>query len=634
MNKRFFISFFLIFTLLHFIPLRIGYAKNYGEEENLILVGTGAFKDGFYDIAEKELTQLTRDFPSHANLYDVYYLLGKTFLFKKKLKEAKASFMKIANEKKNFEEMDHTLFWLAEIELKLGNPEGARRFLLSILNRFPKFEWLDSVYYLLGLIEFESGHLSPAESYFQKVSHLSKNNEVLQPSFFWLGVLSFRQGRFEGALDYFKKLSESTGAVHPLYLKYTLFWLGETQLKSGRLEEAKKTYQAFYEHYKNDSLAGEALWKIGFCHYRLGGRKDAIDLFQSFKIQFKGSPFIPYTQFLLGKMFLSLGDYSSSLKELNLLFTKSPENSLWGISLLSSFWNYTYQGDAEGASKVSQRLQKMNHFEDEKMFLQWLNAEMTFAGGRISDALPYYFNVLNTRFREKALFQIGKGYFLENKDREAITNFDILFLEYPNSKYSEEGLFLKGESLLRMGSLDRALESYEQILRRDQKNCWQVFALTQMGNLYTFTKENSKAEKSFKRILQNFPDHPLSYYALFKLGNLFFRRNDIVEALHYYSQILKGKKLQLWGETHFLLGEIFYQEGKYEKALGSFEIAVRYLKESSPWFFLTCLEMGNLQKRWGRFEEAKNFYTTVLHQTKDEELKKAAAELLNLMDSR
>ena len=85
--------------------------------------------------------------------------------------------------------------------------------------------------------------------------------------------------------------------------------------------------------------------------------------------------------------------------------------------------------------------------EDEKNFIQWLNAELIFSEGRVSDSLPYYFNILNSRFREKALYQIGRGYFFENKFREAITNLDILLLEFPSSEYAEEGLFVKAECL-------------------------------------------------------------------------------------------------------------------------------------------------------------------------------------------
>ena len=179
-----------------------------------------------------------------------------------------------------------------------------------------------------------------------------------------------------------------------------------------------------------------------------------------------------------------------------------------GVSFLTLFWNYIRLGEMEGANKVFQRLQKLNHFEDEKTFIQWLNAELIFSEGRISDSLPYYFNVVNTRFREKALYQIGKGYFFENKFREAITNLDILFLEFPNSKYTEECLFMKGECLNKLGNLDQALETYELIVRQNKNNLWQLFALTQMGNILLFRNEKNQAEKAFKKVIDYFPNHP------------------------------------------------------------------------------------------------------------------------------
>jgi tetratricopeptide (TPR) repeat protein len=82
------------------------------------------------------------------------------------------------------------------------------------------------------------------------------------------------------------------------------------------------------------------------------------------------------------------------------------------------------------------------------------------------------------------------------------------------------------------------------------------------------------------------------------------------------------------------LGEIFYQQGKFDKALQTFETAMRYLEGTSSWFFLTHLEIGNLKRRGGKYEEAKTSYLIILDQSKDEEMKKAAKELLSRMESR
>jgi len=634
MKIKVFFYLFLLMMIWNVFHIQEGYGKNLTEDEQLIKVGLGAFKDGFYDIAEKQFSNFIRFYPKHDRVFDIYYLLGRTLLIKGKSKEAMSLFAKIIEEGKNFENMDYALLRMAEVKIKLGSRDEAAKYLLSIVKNFPKFEQIDYAYYLLGLLEFGSNQLAASESTFKKVSQYAKNNELIRSSFFWLGILSFKQRQYETAVGYFQNSWENHQSLPPEYTRYALFLLGEAQLKSGRFNEAKLYFKIFYERFKNDPLLPDVYWRIGFCEYQLGNIQNAIEAFQSFIDRYKDSPLFAYTHYLLGKIFLLNGDYLSSIKEINLILDPS-QGMVWGGAfLLTLYWDYIHVDEIEGANRVFQRLQKLNHFEDDKIFIQWLNAEVFFSIGEISDSLPYYFNIVNTQFREKALFQIGKGYFFENKVREAITNLDILLLEFPNSKHLEESLFIKGECLVQLGNLDQALETYSLILHQRKNDVWQLFALTQIGSLYTFQDEPDKAEKAFQKVLEDFPHHPLFYNAALQLGKINFNRRYIVEAIQYYSIVLTGNILELFGEAYFSLGEIFYQQGKYEKALHSFETAIQYLKETSSWFFLTQLEIGNLNKRWGKYEEAKKSFTIILDQSKDEDMKEAARELLNRMESK
>jgi TolA-binding protein len=627
-------GFILAFSIWGFFFIIPGaHSKNLGEDGQLIRVGIGAFKDGFYDIAEKEFANFVSIYPKHDKVFDIYYLLGRTLFIKGKLKEAKKVFSKIIKEGRHFENMDYTLLGMAELEMKLGNREEAKKLLLSIIQKFPKGDQIDYSYYLLGLLELASDQFAAAESTLKKVSEYSTNDELIRSSFFWLGIASFKQKQYETASGYFQTLWENPRSVPPEYLKYALFWLGESQLKLGRIDEAKNRYQSFSARFKKDPLVPEVSWRIGLCDYLLGNFKNSIEAFQLFKNQFKDSPLLLYSHYLVGKMLLMDGDYLSSIKELNSILNASQDSNWGGTLLLTLYWNYVQLGDLEGANRIFQRFQKLNHFEEEKTFVQWLNAEIFYAGGEISESLAYYFNILNTRFREKALFQIGKGYFFEGKLRESITNLDILLLEFPNSKYLEEGLFIKGECLVKLGNVDQALETYSLIVRQNRNSPWHLFALTQMGYLYAFRNEQDRAEEAFKKVMEDFPNHPLFYGAALQLGNLAFGKKNIVEAVRYYSIVLKGNIIELFGEAYFGLGEIFYQQGKYEKALNTFETAMQYLKVTSSWFFLTHLEIGNLKRRGGKYEEAKKSYLIILDQSKDEEMKKAAKELLNQMES-
>ena len=610
------------------------HSRSLNEDEQLIWVGIGAFKDGFYDIAERQFSTFVSNYPKHTRVFDIYYLLGRTFVIKGKLKEARAVFSKIINEAKNFENMDDALLGMAELEMRLGNREEATKLLVSVIKRYPKFDQIDHSYYLLGLLELGSNQLTSAESALKKVSQYSKNDQLIRSSLFWLGLLSFRQRQHETAAGYFQNLWENPKSLPPGYLKYALFWLGESQFKLGRMNEASGYYRTFHDRFKNDPLVSEVAWRMAFCEYQLGNIKNAIEAFQLFRNQFKDSPLLSSTYYLLGKMLLINGDYLSSIKELNFILNASQGNNWGGISLLALYWNYVQLSEREGANRTFQRLQKTDHFEDEKIFIQWLNAEVFYTEGEVSESLPYYFNILNTRFREKALFQIGKGYFLEGKFRESITNLDILLLEFPNSKYLEESLFIKGECLAKSGNLDQALETYNLVVRQNKMSAWHLFALTQIGSVYSFRNEQEKAENAFKKVLEEFPNHPLFHHAALQLGILNFSKNNIVEAVHYYSIVLKGNILELFGQAYFSLGEIFYQQGKFEKALQNFETAMRYLEGTSSWFFLTHLEIGNVKRRWGKYEEAKRSYLIILDQSKDEEMKQAAKELLSRMESR
>jgi TolA-binding protein len=630
MKKK--IALFFTIFMFGFLSVQTSQSKTLSEDEQLIWVGIGAFKDGLYDIAEKQFSNFIRIYPKHDKVFDVYYLLGRTLLIRGKSKEAKIIFSRIINGGKYFENLDYALLAMAELEIGADNREEATRLLRLIIKNFPRFDQIDYTYYLLGFLELRSNQWSAAESTFKKVAQSSKNNELIRSSSFWLGILSFRQKQYETAAGYFRTLWENPKSVSPEYLKYAIFWLGESQLKLGKMNEAKSCYQTFYERFKDDPLAPEASWRAGFCEYQLGNIKNAVDTFQLLKNRFKDSPLRFYTHYLLGKMFLMSGDYLSSIKELNLILN-SPERNNWGgASLLALYWNYIQLDDLEGSNRIFQRLQKMNYFEDEKTLIQWLNAEMGYAGGEISESLPYYFNILDTRFRERALFQIGKGYFFGNEFRESITNLDILLLEFPNSKYLEEGLFIKAENLVKLGNLDQALETYRLIVQQKKNNFWHLFALTQIGSLYSFKNDQEKAEQAFKKAMEDFPNDPLFYHAALQLGNLNFNKKNIVEAVHYYSIVLKGNILDLFGEAYFGLGETFYQEGKYEKALNSFETAMGYLKETSSWFSLTHLEIGNLKRRVGKYEEAKKSYLIVLDQSKDDEIRKIAREFLNRME--
>ena len=627
----------VIFFLLLFKTLYISNSytsEALQEDEQMIRVGVGAYQDGFYDIAERQFSLFLKSFPNHRKVYDVLYLFGKIHFQKERWKEARTALMRIVQDNKNFGTMDYTLFWMAQIEIKLGDFEASRRRLLTLLKNYPGFEWIDYAYYLLGCSDYESKKFGLAENSFKKVSLLSKRSELIRASTFWLAMVSLGQNEEDKAILYLKSLFGELKNDPLFYRKEVLLWLGEAQFKSGQFQDAKKTYQLFYDQFEKDPLIPYVHWKTGFCEYRLGGLRDSTETFKKFQATFKDHPLSPYTHFILGEISLSLGDYALAVKELTPVLQAPQPNPLLGTTLLVLYWNYLQLNEREQSFQMFQRLLKLNTAEDEKFFIQWLVAQGLYAEGKVKDALPYYFSLLNSKLRERAMFQIGKGYFLERQFREALTNLDILLLEFPNLKVHDEGLFIKAECLLRLGEMLQAAGTLQQIQSLPHKNPWRLMALTQIGLHSLNLGEKESAEAAFRRVLEDRSNHPLFFHAAFQLGNLSAERRDFPGASQSYSLVLKGPVTELIGPTYFRIGEILIQEGREEKALTSFEEALKSLKENSIWLGITHLEVGNLQRRWGRGKEAKKSYRAAYTLSKDSQVRNAAKECLERLEAR
>ncbi len=239
-------------------------SKNLSQDEQLIFVGAGAFKDRLYDVAETQFLHFLKSYPNHPKVYDVCYLLGKTFLARGKVNDAQKVLSRIVTENKSFEDTEYAMFWLAQIEIRLGNAEEARRLLLSLTKRFPKFEWNDYSHYLLGLLDLAANRLAPAESALKIVTASSRRKELVQSSFFWLGMIATRKKDYGEAVRSFQNSGKDFKSIPTQYLQDGLFWLGEAHVNLGQFQEARAVYKAYADQFRQDPLLPEVYLEARF----------------------------------------------------------------------------------------------------------------------------------------------------------------------------------------------------------------------------------------------------------------------------------------------------------------------------------------------------------------------------------
>lgn len=623
----------VLLAFLHY-PIQWGVATaSSPSREKLLTIAIGAFNDKFYGFAENQFETYIESYPHSPNIDKVYYLLGRTYYLQGKILEAKEVFQKVVNEFPSFQHRGNALFWLGRTWLELGNHEEAVKYYRRLVFRHQNNEHLSEAYFDLGNIHVRWKRFIEAEYYLMELMSYPIAGDTLIQVQYWLGLIFFNQGRYRETESQLDELVSNPASSRKPYFREALFLLAEIRLRLSLYEQARQTYLTFARLFPKDIFSPDVLFGLGWSQYRSGDAQGAIQTYLQFKKRFPDSKLLPEVRFRLGEIYLNEQDHTKALEEFKGVVQDFPKSPTFGKSLLHMGWCYLNVGQFEEAAKISHQILKLPAHEREKSLSQLILGEVYFQENRYSEALPYYFNLINiSEYRENALFKMAKCYFYEGKFKEALTNIEILTLEYPDFKNMQELLFIRGEASSKLEDFDLAIRSYQQIIKANKTGKWTAHALFNLGKIYILRRDLEKVKEVFQRIIEDFPNSPLSPLAAFRLGTIYFNEGNVDKALDAYTLALSTDEKRVLAESYFRRGEIYFKQTDYSKAMENFKAIEGNFKAQTPWYELAQFEMGNLQRQFGKIAEAKATYKKVLKDSKDPELKGIIQKMLDELE--
>jgi len=602
-------------------------------QEKLLTVAIGAFNDKLYAFAEEQFRKYIESYPYSPDIDRVYYLLGRTSYLQGKTSKANEVFHKLVHESPAFEEMGNALFWLGRTWFELGNDREAATYLKKLVFIHHENEHLSEAYYLLGYIHVQWKSFVEAEYYLREFISRPIDGNTLAQAQYWLGFIYFHQQRYVEAERELKEFARQPMSSQKPFFREALFMLSEAQLTLKQYEEARHNYRTLTRLYPKDDLSPDVLYGLGWSQYQLGDAQGAIVTYAEFKKRFSDSKLLPEVRFHLGKIYCQQEEYAKALAEFKGAVQDSHKNPLFGQSLLHMGWCYLNLGQFEEAAKVSDKILKLPGHQREKSLSQLILGEVHFHENRYLEALPYYFNLINIpEYRENALFKMAKCYFHEGKFKEALTNIEILALEYPDFMKKQELLFIRGEAASKLEDIDLAIQSYEQIIKANEAGKWRPHALFSLGKIYLLRRDLEKVKEVFHKLVEDFPSNSLCPQASLRLGTIYFNEGKLEKALDGFTLALKADDKRVLVESHFRCAEIYLKQANYPEAMKHLKAIEDGFKDQKPWYELAQFEIGNIQKQLGNTKEAKAAYKKVLEHSKDPELKGLTQKMLEELE--
>ncbi|MGH9841233.1 MAG: transglycosylase SLT domain-containing protein [Blastocatellia bacterium] len=180
--------------------------------------------------------------------------------------------------------------------------------------------------------------------------------------------------------------------------------------------------------------------------------------------------------------------------------------------------------------------------------------------------------------RAEALFQLGRGYFLENNFAEAAKWYQRAYDEFPNTDEGEQGFYYVGHCYQFLDDTNRAIARYEAYLQQFPEG--EFIGYAHLNAIDTLRSAGRLEEAlQWAARAQTIPREPfIAVSALFQQAKIRLTQNDFQTALGDFTQ-LKSRNLNLRGLTATTnLPEVTFMRGYCLEKLGrNEEAAAEYL---------------------------------------------------------
>jgi len=596
--------------------------------EELLQVGTGAFSDGFYQVAEAQFREFLRSYPQHDLASKVAYLLGKALYRQKKFKEAQKVFASLTMQT-DVEELDGAYFWLARTCEEKGDITCARRSFLALIEDYPNSPWYLSSLYSLGKIYFHEGRFKTAEEHFTKALTASDISPSLTSTVeFWFGLTLYNLGRYTEAASHLNNVI--TSELRDGHFEQALYWLGETRVKLEQYSEAATTFNTFLARFPRSSLVPNALYGASWCLYKTGNLEDAFKQLSVLKNGYPHTRLLPQAMFLMGEIYVATEKYHKAIEVFREFLSRFPKDQLRGQSLLKLGWCYLELRDFTRLKEIAYDIVKLPPGVKEKTLAQYILAELNFYEGKYEEALPYLFNLLNVPdYRQDALFKIATSFFRKQEFKESIVNLDLLQLEYPDFKAMDEALWMKGESYRELGNFPEARKTYEKVVADHEQSPWYPWSIYRVISM-NLNADNIEAAKTYFSLLRKgFPNHKVCYEAALRVGISQAGAVKYLPALSYFDIAVQSPDRNIVEKALSWQGAIYFNLKEYQKALACYQqvVEVPHAK-GNPVVPLAYLEIGNIKHILGDEKGAIDAYKHAIETSADEDFIDKVQQLL------
>lgn len=192
---------------------------------------------------------------------------------------------------------------------------------------------------------------------------------------------------------------------------------------------------------------------------------------------------------------------------------------------------------------------------------------------------------------EPAVYRLGVcEYHLENF-AEAVVALEDFLERFPQSESVASASLFCGESLVRIGKHERAVEHLERVAKEHADDPACSASLLRLGESLAFLQHFERSESVFREHRTRFADDEHWYQAEFGIGWALENQNDRDGAIAAYQRVLDRHQGPTAARSQFQIGECLFALNQYEEAAREL-LKVDILFAYAEWSAAALFEAG------------------------------------------
>ncbi len=505
-----------------------------------------------YEEAADAWTTFLRDFPQDARAIHAQYYLGVCQYQRSKLAEA------------------------ADVLARLISAPGSQ-----------DFELLDSAYLFLGVTQFATAApdkpdgYRQAETTFKALAEKFPQGKHHPDALYYQAECAYMLGEKERAEQLYQT-SAQTYPDHKL-APDVLYALAVTQEELGKQAEAGKTYDQFLAKYRNHALAGEVFLRRGGTLVALDQAKDAIGFFAE-AAAIEGFAMADLATFRQAEAFAKTRQYVRAADLYATVRSRFPKSEHATSATLAAGKCYYLADRFDQALVVLADLlgaggavaAEAAHWTSRSLLRLGRPAEaLQMAEGGAKASQGSSFSPALLMDQADALYEIP------DRKPESVARYASLAETYPKDESVPQALYMAAFTALELGRNDDAWNYASAFLTAHAKHERTPDVLQVAAEAQLQRKDAGEAEKLYRRLLGEYPDHPDSQLWKVRCAVSLQLQKKHAEAIALVTPALAAiQDPQVLAEANHVVGRSLLESGQADEATPYLEAAVA---GTAPW---------------------------------------------------